>query len=120
MDVWGDLRRLDDDTATADRVAHLAALCAQLPRESRMVRTLAPAGSHSDELLMLRRMELNQRRWHWANTKAAEGGKDEPQPVLLEGEAEAHEAAVEEQRRAAGDVAAAFGISPEGISIYRG
>jgi hypothetical protein len=59
---------------------------------------------------MLRRMELNQRRWHWAHTKGAESGSDEPQPVLLDGEREALDAAEEAQRRNAESVADAFGI----------
>ena len=79
-----------------------------------MRRALAPATAHSDELLMLRRMELNQRGWAWAHTKDAESKSNQPQPVLLDGEQDAHDAAVEEQQRVAEDVAAAFGIETGG------
>ena len=66
---------------------------------------------------MLRRIELNQRRWHWSHTKKAESGADEPQPILLEGEQELHEEQQERERREAYDVAAAFGIDVRGMSI---
>ena len=59
---------------------------------------------------MLRRMELNQRRWHWSHTKRAESGADEPQPVLLDGEQELHDEQEERERREAYDVAAAFNL----------
>lgn len=59
---------------------------------------------------MLRRMELNQRSWAWAHTKDAEKKANEPQPILLDGEREAHDAAVEEQRRTSAEVADAFSL----------
>lgn len=98
---------------THAQVLRAAALARQLPRECRVRRALAPAASHSPELRMLRQMELNQRLWHWAHAKESERG-DEPQPILLDGEAELHEAEVEEQRRTAADVAAAFGLKMGG------
>jgi len=95
-------------------VARAAALARQLPHGGRVWRALAPADSHGPELLMLRRIEHNQRLWHWSHTKAAERGEAEPEPILLEGEQELHDAAVEEQRRTAADVAAAFGLKMGG------
>jgi hypothetical protein len=106
LDLWGtEWGRLADGEA-----ARLAALAYQLPRDGRTWRVVDPAGANSAELQMLRRMELNQRRWHWAHTKGAESGSDEPQPVLLDGEREALDAAEEAQRRNAESVADAFGI----------
>ncbi len=66
---------------------------------------------------MLRRIELNQRRWHWSHTKKAESGSDEPQPVLLDGEQELHDELQERERREAYDVAAAFGLNTRDMSI---
>jgi len=106
IDLW----RADWEGADAGWVAHMAALAAQLPRDSRLVRAMAPAASNSPELHMLRRMELNQRLWHWAHTKGAESGANEPQPVLLDGEEEALEEAAEEQRATSIEVANAFNL----------
>lgn len=107
IDLWGtDWAGLADDEA-----ARLGALAYQLPRDGRTWSALDPVGAHSDELRMLRAMELNQRRWHWAHTKGADSGANEPQPLLLDGEQEAVEAAKDEQRRTAADVADAFGLT---------
>ncbi len=106
IDLW----RADWDHASAGWVAHMAALASQLPRDSRLVKAMSPAAANSPELHMLRRMELNQRLWHWAHTKGAESGANEPQPILLDGEEDALEAAQEEQRTASLEVAGAFGI----------
>lgn len=70
-----------------------------------------PAGGNGEELRMLRRIEHNQRLWHWAHTKEAQNsGAEEPQPVLLPGEEEAYEAAEERQVRTQAEVASAFGL----------
>lgn len=87
-----------------------AALAAQLPHEGRVMRTISPATAHSDELRMLRLIEHNQRKWHWAHTEAAKRGAEEPQPRLLDGEEELFEAARDEQRKVATEVAEAFSI----------
>lgn len=104
---------LDGDETTTE-VARAAALARQLPHDGRVWRAVAPEASNSDELVMLRRIEHNQRMWHWAHTKDAESKSNEPEPVLLRGEQEAHDRAVEQQERTSRDVASAFGIDLTG------
>ena len=106
MDVWAtDWGGLDDGEA-----AHLGALAYQLPSDSRVRRAIAPAASHSTETQILRQIELNQRGYMWAQADKSKRGA-EPQPILLDGEQEAHERAVAEQERNAVDVADALGLS---------
>ena len=87
-----------------------AALAYQLPRDGRVWRALDPAGQHDQKTRLLRQMELNQRSWAWAHTKEAESGANQPEPILLDGEQDAYEAAVERQEEARASVAASLGI----------
>lgn len=88
----------------------LAALAYQLPNDSRTVRALAPEAANDMRTLLLREIEYNQRRWHWANTKAAEHGENEPQPIQLPGEREHRERDLQAEVRNAESVARRLGI----------
>lgn len=84
--------------------ARAATLAAQLPRDSRVMRRLNPVGQHGTEAMLLRQIELDLRSI--AGTK---DGSD-PQPLLLEGEEEAHERAVEVEEANAEEMARTFGL----------
>ena len=71
-------------------------LAYQLPKDSRTKTAIAPAAAHSLEAHLLREIELNQRIWHWANTKEAKNKETAPERIDLPGEEEAHKRAVEE------------------------
>jgi hypothetical protein len=101
-----DWERLDEDNA-----AHIAALAYQLAPSSRTRAALSPAASHGLTVELLRRIELNQRTWHWANTENAKDETSRPQQITLPGEEEAHERLVERETKNAQDVALAFGMS---------
>lgn len=74
------------------------------------MRALAPEAANGIETLLLREIEYNQRRWHWANTKAAEHGENEPQPIQLPGEREHRERDLQAEVRNAESVARRLGI----------
>lgn len=107
MDVWDDLEEM---AASDDPPLRLAALAYQLPADSRTRRAVNPAGAHSTEATLLRQIELNQRYWAWAHTKDAERQENEPEPMWLAGEEQAHERAVEHEENVALMVAGALGI----------
>lgn len=88
----------------------MAALAYQLAPDSRTRTMLNPAGAHGTEALLLRQMELNQRAWAWAHTKDGERGENEPEPIWLAGEEQAHELRVEREENKALTVADALGI----------
>jgi len=107
IDLWGlDWERLDEDSA-----AHIAALAYQLAPSSRTRAALSPAASHGLAVELLRRIELNQRTWHWANTDSAKDEATAPQQLTLPGEEEMHERMVERETKNAQDIALAFGMS---------
>lgn len=66
--------------------------------------------SNSQTDRLLRQMELNQRNYAWAHTEEAKNGTNEPQPMLLAGEEEGYESAVEAEERNALDVAELLGL----------
>lgn len=101
LDLWTlELKDGERDLARA------AALAFQLPRESRVKRAVDPTGANSPELLMLRRIEFNQRSLFGRNEDGSE-----MQPVLLDGESEEMERLERVQRKNAEDVAAAFNLN---------
>lgn len=101
LDLWSmDL----DGYPTPSAIARAAILTAQLPRDSRVMRRVSPVGQHGTEAMLLRQIELDIRSL--AGTK---DGSD-PQPILLEGEEEAHERAVEAEEANAEAMARAFGL----------
>lgn len=65
-----------------------------------------PVGAHGTAVMLLRQMELNQRSSGWSK----KSGTPQPQPILLDGEEQAYEDAVERQERAQADVAARLGL----------
>lgn len=93
-----------DGYPTPSAIARAAILTAQLPRDSRVMRKVSPVGQHGTEAMLLRQIELDIRSL--AGTK---DGSD-PQPILLEGEEEAHERAVEAEEANAEAMARAFGL----------
>lgn len=113
LDVWADiaeLRRWEGDY-TPQRILRLAALARQLPGSSRTVRKATPDAANGIDTLLLREIEYDLRRWHWANTKDAERGENEPEPYRLPGEDERRAHNIERELRNASDVASQLGIS---------
>lgn len=73
---------------TTDEVLRAAALAYQLPRDGRVWRSLAPTAQHGADVLLLRRIEHNQRLYAWSRG----GGKgEEPAEIELAGERELSE-----------------------------
>ena len=91
-------------------VLRAAALAVQLPHDSRTVVAMAPAAQNGTVEHLLRRVEHNQRMWHWAHTKSARSGANGPEQLALPGEAEQHEMEVERNERNALLVADSFGL----------
>lgn len=92
---------------TTDEVLRAAALAYQLPADSRVMRALVPAAQHGADVLLLRRIEHNQRRQAWAMG----GGKgEEPPEIELAGEQELAERAMERAEAMQPQVAAALGL----------
>lgn len=102
-----DWERLDDDAA-----ARIAALAFQLPPDGRVWSAVSPATSHGTVAMLLRRIEHNQRIWHWANTKEAKDKGTAPEPIRLAGEEDAEARSVESMQRDADAVARLIGLSP--------
>lgn len=97
---------LDGDTDyTTAEVRRASVLAYQLPRDGRVRRALFPVGKHGDDVMLLRQIELDIRCL--AGTK---DGSD-PQPILLEGEEEAHDRAVETEEANAEAMARRFGLN---------
>lgn len=88
-----------------------AILAAQLPHDSRTVVAIAPAVQNGTAEQLLRRIEHNQRNWHWAHTKAAKSGGGKPEQLTLPGEVEQREMNVEREEKRQGRVADALGLS---------
>lgn len=70
-----------------------------------------PTGAHGTDTLLLRQMEYDLRMWHWANTKAAEDESTKPEPILLDGEQEAIDRRIDQQKDAAVDIARQLGLA---------
>ena len=101
---------LDSDETHRD-VLRAAALATQLPRGSRTIAAMAPAAQNGTAEHLLRRIELNQRAWHWAHTKDGQRGANRPEAVPLPGEGEQRDMNVEREERKQGRVAEALGLS---------
>ncbi len=71
---------------------------------------MEPFGAHDTEVLLLREIEHNQRLWHWAHTKDAKSGSNEPEQLWLPGEEEHYERKNERELRQSVSVAAQLGI----------
>lgn len=93
-----------DGFPTLSATKRAAILTAQLPRDSRVMRKISPVGQHGTEAMLLRQIELDIR-----SLVGTKDGSD-PQPILLEGEEEAHERAVEAEEANAEAMARAFGL----------
>lgn len=95
---------------TTPDVLRAAALAYQLHPSSRVRGAIEPEHSHGLVAQLLREIEHNQRVWHWANTKEAEKPDTEPERILLAGEEQAHEEAVERAQAAAVGLAEKMGL----------
>ncbi|RNL44731.1 DUF5361 domain-containing protein [Paraeggerthella hongkongensis] len=60
---------------------HAAALCAQLPRESRLARMASPECAWSESEYMLNRIEYGMRVLAWQRTKDAQHDRKRPRPM---------------------------------------
>ncbi len=107
IDLW--TLAIFDERHTTD-VDRAAILAAQLPRDARVHVAVSPLArvSQTDELL--RRVEYNQRVWHWANSKDGEHGANQPKPLMFDGEQEAHDRAAEREARHSKYVADLLGL----------
>lgn len=102
LDLW----RLNlADEAWRGDLRRAAALAAQLPPEGRVMAAINPVGRHGTEAWLLRQIELDIR-----SLGVGEDGKA-PEPIWLDGEDEAHEAATERAERDAASLAASFGLN---------
>ena len=88
----------------------VAALAFQLRPTSRVKSKVYPIGANSQELKMLRLIEHNHRMWHGAHTDDAKDKGTAPEPLMLDGEESAVEAARETEEKNAVDIAAQLGI----------
>lgn len=95
---------------TTAEVRFAAALAYQLPRDSRVKSAVAPEDSYGLDVLLLKKIEHNQRLWHWAHTEESQDEGTRPEPITLPGEEEMRERAEEEARERAAEVAAKLGI----------
>ena len=107
IDLWA--MGLDGDELTIE-VRRAAVLAAQLPRTSRVVRAMVPTAANGTVEQLLRQIELNQRIWSWSHTKDAENKVNQPVPMTLPGEDEAHERKERQAQLDAAAVAAAFNL----------
>ena len=108
LNLWAMCPPSLDKTTT--EVLRAAALAYQLHPSSRVKGAMAPEHSHGIVAQLLREIEHNQRLWHWANTKEAEKSDTEPERILLPGEEQAHEDAVERAQAAAISLAEKMGL----------
>ena len=69
------------EEATSPQVDRLATLCAQLPRESRIMRAKSPALEWSDETYLLSRCEYLLRCIQWMLSEDGAKGTNRPQPM---------------------------------------
>lgn len=67
-----------DGEETTDEVLRLAALCAQLPRESRLMRALSPALEWSDEAYKLAELDYHVRHLIWMLSEDGAKGVNRP------------------------------------------
>lgn len=100
-----------DLSDTSRDISIIAALAYQLPHDSRCWTALKPDGAHDWVVKLLRQIEYNQRIWHWAHTEGAKDESTAPEPMLLPGEEEAHERAVEHAEMDAVRTAALLGLT---------
>lgn len=107
VDLWTlDIFR-DEYTVDVKRASILAA---QLPREARLHVEIDPRARISLEDELLRRIEFNQRLWHYSNTEDAKKKINEPSPLPFPGEEEAREKAAEKAANTSKYVAEQFGL----------
>lgn len=106
MDVWDWTRGRADDL----EAPRIAALAYQLPTDSRTRTAADPVGAYGMDVLLLRRIEHNQRLWAWAHSKDAKTGTNEPEQIGLPGEDEHFERRAERELRQSASVAATLGI----------
>lgn len=99
-----------DGEETTEGVMRAAALAWQLPRDGRAWREIDPLGVNDMQTLILRQIEHDLRLWMWAHTKDAQNNSNQPEPMLLPGEAELAEAKAEEAQRMAASVASQLGL----------
>ena len=92
-------------------VLRAAALARQLPHDSRTVVSMVPVAQNSTAEHLLRQIEVNQRAWHWAHTKDAKNGANQPKWLTLPGEEEQAEIEREREERVAMKVADSLGLS---------
>lgn len=88
----------------------LGALARQLAPDSRTRAAIEPLGAYGMDVLLLRRIEHNQRLWSWGHTKDAKTGSNEPEQIWLPGEEEYYERKNERDLRLSVSVAAQLGI----------
>lgn len=77
----------DEDTPDVERASILAA---QLPRESRVIRAVAPLNAVSDADNLLRNLEYDVRMFMYSMASRESRG-EEPEPYWFDGELEAAE-----------------------------
>jgi hypothetical protein len=80
LDVLALAQELEGDETTAT-IERLATLCAQLPRESRLMRATSPALEWSDETYLLSRCEYLLRCIQWMLSEDGAKGANRPQPM---------------------------------------
>lgn len=103
LDLWSINLSAD---APRRQVRRAAILAAQLPNDGRVMGAISPVGRHSTEAWLLRQIELDIR----SLGGSGEDGRG-PEPIWLDGEDEAHEAATERAEREAAALAASFGLN---------
>lgn len=106
MDVWEWARGRADDL----EAPRIAALAYQLPPDGRTRAAMEPVGAYGMDVMLLRRIEHNQRMWAWSHSKDAKTGSNEPEQIWLPGEEEYYERKAERDIRTSVTVAAALGI----------
>lgn len=108
LNVWNLCQGCEPKQAEAER---LGALAWQLPRTSRLWRSIDPSGGYDSATMLLRQLEYDVRSFHWAFTEEGKSKVNEPEPLMLPGEEEAHKRAAEEADNMALEVARIFGLN---------
>ncbi len=80
LDLLAFTRELEGSDTTHG-VERLSTLCAQLPRESRLMRATSPALEWSDETYLLARCEYLLRCIQWMLSEDGAKGTNRPQPM---------------------------------------
>ena len=94
LDVLAFARELGGGETTAT-IERLATLCAQLPRESRLMRATSPALEWSDETYLLARCEYLLRCIQWMLSEDGAKGTNRPQPMPTPAQVDADTRAAE-------------------------